>query len=138
MNNKHDVHAQITEVGFVLPASGWDRVGGDEISIEGDVLLMRPQSVDFNEQLSRRGEYVEQELSVVLTNTQHEQMQRYNSWINGDVLVVLVMTNSEMLVAGTRRAPVRLSLEVGGNPRTARLTFKRNSPEFAKLLNKGS
>ena len=95
---------------------------------------MRPQSVDFNEQLSRMGDYVEQELTAVLTNTQQEEMQRYNSWLNGDVLALMMLTNDKVLVAGTRRAPVRLSMEVGGNPRTAKLTFKRKSPEWAKMM----
>lgn len=134
MNNKHDVHAQIIGIGFVLPTAGWDKIGSDEISIAGDILVMRPQSVDFNEQLSRMGDYVEQELTAVLTNTQQEEMQRYNSWLNGDVLALMMLTNDKVLVAGTRRAPVRLSMEVGGNPRTAKLTFKRKSPEWAKLM----
>ena len=134
MNNKHDVHAQIVQVGFMLPTSGWDKIGSDEITITGDLLVMRPQSVDFSEKLSRMGDYVEQELSVVLTNTEQQEIQRYNSWLTGDVLVLLVMTNDEVLVVGTRRAPVRLSMEVGGNPRTAKLSCRRNSPEFAKRM----
>lgn len=139
MNDYHDPHAEIMEVGF-LPLSEVQvktMIGSPEMDVtvtHGLPVFARPQSASFSERQAQSGDLVEQELDVVFTDDDAEYIQSWRGKVDVDCLVVIRYTNGKKLVVGTDMAPVRCEVEHSGSPRTTHITFKRKSPEFAKVL----
>ncbi len=138
MSNYNDPHAEITEVGFI-PSSEVEvctMLGSQDINLtlNGNLLFARPQSASFSEKKPLSGDYVEQEFEAVFTSDESEYILRHRQLVEEDSLVLIHYTNGKKLVAGTDMSPVRCEVEHSGSPRTTRITFKRNSPEFAKVL----
>lgn len=141
MQNYHDPHAEIIEVGFapVEVVNIVSQIGSDEIDIavQGSQLFPMfeyPSSATFSEKKAASGDYVNQELDVVFTNSAADFVSSMRQWIDKDCLVLLRYTNGEVRVAGTSEAPVRCEIEESGKPRTLKVAFKRKSPEFTKVL----
>ncbi|MBR7043413.1 MAG: hypothetical protein IKI18_04475 [Prevotella sp.] len=138
MKNFNDYHAEICHVAF-LPASQValkTKIGQQDVDVELRGLLVseRPQSANFSERRDASGQFVEQELEAVFTNDEADFVSRFRSLADDDCIVFLEYTNGKRLVVGTEQAPVRLEYEQSGSPKTLRLSFKRKSPEFAKIL----
>ena len=86
------------------------------------------------ETLDEEGEYVRQELECVYTDTQLSFMKGKRGWVKEDCIILIRYSSGDVLVVGTDLVPARCTFESGGSPRTVRLSIKRNSPEFAKIL----
>ena len=141
MQNYHDPHAQIIEVGFapINSVTIVSQIGSNEIDIvvsgqEMVPMFEYPSSAQFSEKKSQSGDYVDQEMDVVFTNSAADFVASQRQWIDKDCLVLLRYTNGEVRVAGTSEAPVRCEIEESGKPRTLKVAFKRKSPEFTKVL----
>lgn|GEM_PF-846568 len=138
MAHYNDPHAEICYVGFI-PISQAElktKIGSPDIAVElrGLMVNPRPQSATFTERQAASGQYVEQEMESVFTSDEAEFVERFRSMAEEDCIVFVEYTNGKVLVVGTELAPVRLAIEQSGTPKTLRLSFKRNSPEFAKVL----
>lgn len=141
MQNYHDPHAEIIEVGFapVEVTNIISQIGSDEIDIavQGTQLFPMfeyPSSASFSEKKAASGDYVDQELEVVFTSSEADYVDQHRQWIEQDGLVLVRYTNGQVLVAGTEEAPCRCEIDESGSPRTLRVLMKRKSPEFAKVL----
>lgn len=95
---------------------------------------LRVQSASFSERKSESGDYVEQNLECVFTDTSQTNVAGKRDWVDEDAIVLLKYSNNEVRVVGTKLVPVRCEFEESGNPRSIRLSFKRKSPEFSKIL----
>lgn len=141
MQNYQDPHAEIIEVGFapVEVVNIISQIGSDEIDIavQGAQLFPMfeyPSSASFSEKKAASGDYVDQEMEVVFTDSAADFVGSMRQWIDKDCLVLVRYTNGQVKVAGTEDAPVRCEIEESGKPRTLKVAFKRKSPEFAKVL----
>lgn len=139
MDNYHDPHAEIVEVGFfpLEKALVNTIIGQSEISItlvNENPVFVRPQSASFLEKRDVSGNWVEQEFDAVFTDDASANIQGWREKVDVDCLVAIRYTNGKTIVAGTDMAPVRCEVEHSGSPRTTHISFKRNSPEFAKVL----
>lgn len=139
MTHYNDPHAEICEVGFIPLAQVTlkTKIGSPEVDVtivSGLIVSDRPQSAQFSEKREASGQYVEQELEAVFTNDEAEFVNDYRDLADDDAIVFVKYTNGKTLVVGTGLAPVRLALEHSGSPKTLRLSLKRKSPEFAKIL----
>lgn len=138
MNEYHDPHAEIIEVGF-LPVSAavvTTAIGSKTMNIATSSLpvFVRPQSASFSERQSQSGDYVEQEFEAVLTDDAADVVERWKELVCDDNLVFITYTNGRSLIVGTDQAPVRCEIDYSGSPKTTRVSFRRNSPEYAKVL----
>lgn len=141
MQNYHDPHAEIVEVGFATLDSVTivTTIGSANISVgtSGQMpapVFERPQSASFSEKKSQSGDYVEQEFEAVFTNSQAEYVGYFRQYLDQDGIVMVRYSNGTVLVAGTDTSPVRCTVEESGSPKTLKLSFNRQSPEFAKIL----
>lgn len=141
MQNYHDPHAQIIEVGFapINSVQIVSQIGSQEIDIvvsgqEMFPMFEYPSSASFSEKKAASGDYVDQELEVVFTSSEADYVDQHRQWIEQDGLVLVRYTNGQVLVAGTEEAPCRCEIDESGSPRTLRVLMKRKSPEFAKVL----
>lgn len=112
MQNYHDPHAQIIEVGFapINSVQIVSQIGSQEIDIVVSGQEMIPMfefssSAQFSEKKSQSGDYVDQELEVVFTSSEADYVEQHRQWIEQDGLVLVRYTNGQVLVAGTEEAP---------------------------------
>lgn len=141
MPNYHDPHAQIIEVGFapINSVQIVSQIGSNEIDIvvsgqEMIPMFEYPSSASFSEKKAASGDYVDQELEVVFTSSEADYVSSQRQWIDKDCLAFVRYTSGMVLVAGTEEAPCRCEIEESGTPRTLKVSMKRKSPEFAKVL----
>lgn len=141
MANYHDPHAEIIEVGFapISAVTVITDIGSQEIDVvvNGNSLFPMfeyPSSASFREKKSSSGDYVDQELEVVFTSSEADFVSSQRQWIDKDCLAFVRYTSGKVLVAGTEEAPCRCEIEESGTPRTLKVSMKRKSPEFAKVL----
>lgn len=139
MNNYHDPHAEICNVAFadLKKVNLITMMGASDAIIEtsGEApTSYQPQSANFTERQNNCGEYVEQEFEAVFTDSNDDAISKWRNITQSDTLVLISFTNGVTLVAGTTLAPVRCAVEQGATPRTTKISFKRLSPEFAKVL----
>ena len=134
-NNKRAVICGVA----VLPLLGISMsapIGRHTVTITGSggVEYYRVQSASFSEKKAESGDYVEQEMECIFTDTSQESVEEKMSFTTQEILVLLKYSNGQVKVIGTDLAPVRANIEISGTPLTVRIAFKRKSPEFSKFL----
>lgn len=138
MNNQQFLRATICGIAILSTSdvTMQTQIGGDTASISGvgGDPYERVQSASFTETLDEEGDYVRQELECVYTDTQLSFMKGKRGWVKEDCIILIRYSSGDVLVVGTDLVPARCTFESGGSPRTVRLSIKRNSPEFAKIL----
>lgn len=80
------------------------------------------------------GELTEQELKAVVTDTGALFSNSLRDLLCREGLVRLKFTNGTERVVGTDQFPVVVTLQESGSPAAFTLSFKRSSPEPAKIL----
>lgn len=91
-------------------------------------------SISFNESDSTNGEYINQEIAIVLTGTNSE-VEKTLLDISGRELLIRLKYGSGMeKVVGTEENPVILAVGSAGSPVQHTLETKRNSAEKSKAL----
>ena len=80
------------------------------------------------------GELTEQELKAVVTDTGASFSNSLRDLLCREGLVCLKFTNGSERVVGTDQFPVVVTLQESGSPAAFTLSFKRSSPEPAKIL----
>ncbi|MEL5895024.1 hypothetical protein AAE250_16215 [Bacteroides sp. GD17] len=133
--NQFNKRSQICGMYF-LPISGaqiYNVPGSNIIKVRGEWVNLAISSGDFKEK-DELGGIVEQELKAIVTDTGEDKAALIRDLIMNEGLVLIQMTNGSRRVVGTEQFPVALSSECGGSPMTQTLSFKRDSPEPAKIL----
>lgn len=139
MNNQNNKRAVVCGVAFVPTSqiSMGVSMGLPEVKVTfngGNPDYQRPQSVSFSEKKSESGDYVDQEFECVFADTEQAKVADLRKKTDEDGIVLLKYSNGEVRVIGNYLAPVRCEFEESGTPRTAKIAFKRKSPEFSKIL----
>lgn len=131
-----DKRAQVCGIAFIplLNAEVKTLPGNYLIHVRGAWISISASSCEWQENQSQVGSPVEQELKATVTDTSSSQEKLLRELASLDVLTLLEFTNGEEKVVGTDEFPVRLSIERNGNPGKIILSFKRSSPEPAKIL----
>lgn len=131
-----DKRAQVCGIAFIplLNAEVKNVPGSNLIYVRGAWVSIGASSCEWQESQAQAGSPVEQELKATVTNTSSSQEKLLRELLSYDVLTLLEFTNGEEKVVGTDEFPVRLSIERNGNPGKITLSFKRSSPEPAKIL----
>lgn len=110
-------------------------VPGDKtIRLSGDWIEINISSGEWKEELKKLGEPVEQELKAVVTDTSFNNELKLRDLFSKDGLVLLKLTNGDKKVVGSDEFPIYVSMERSGEPAKITLSFKRSSPEPAKIL----
>lgn len=131
-----DKRAQICGISFLpLPDAEIINIpGNDEIQVAGEWVPISVSSGEWQENRELVGMPVEQELKATVTDTSSSTEGELHKLLANDGLLLLCLTNGEEKVVGTDEFPVRLSMERSGSPGKITLSFKRSSPEPAKIL----
>ncbi|WP_337626273.1 hypothetical protein [Phocaeicola sp.] len=93
---------------------------------------MPVSSAEYGE-TGEAGYPIEQELEAVVTDTSSAELNGLRTLFAEAGLVLLDFTNGERRVVGSDEFPVQVNTELSGTPATLSLTFKRDSPEPAKV-----
>lgn len=134
--NQNNRRSQICGMCF-LPISNAqveNTPGTDYIKVSGEWVDLGVSSGELKEKQDFIGAVVEQELKAVVTDTGENNTRLIRALITNEGLVLLKMTNGSHKVVGTDQFPVSISLENSGSPAKLTLSFKRSSPESAKLF----
>lgn len=131
-----DKRAQVCGIAFIpLPHADVRTVpGSDKIQVQGVWISISASSCEWKENQELTGNPIEQELKATVTDTSSSQESLIRQLLSYDVLTLLEFTNGEEKVVGTNEFPVRLTMERSGSPGKIILSFKRSSPEPAKIL----
>lgn len=134
--NQSDKRSQICGMCFlpISKAQVENTPGTDYIKVSGEWTDLGVSSGELKEKQDSVGAVVEQELKAVVTDTGENNTRLMHDLITNEGLVLLKMTNGSHKVVGTDQFPVSISLENSGSPAKLTLSFKRNSPESAKLF----
>lgn len=108
--------------------------GSHYIRVHGDWIDLGISSGEFKEQQEEPGSIVVQELKAIITDTGQSNAISILDLISSEGLVLIEMTNGDKKVIGTDHFPVLISSEHSGSSLKQSLSFKRNSPEPAKIL----
>lgn len=134
--NQNNKRSQICEMHF-LPISNAqveNIPGSNSIKVHGEWIDFHITSGEFKEKQDIPGGIVDQELKVVITDTNEKNAASICDMIIHEGLVLIEMTNGNRKVIGTDQFPVTLSPEYSGSPIKLTLLIKRDSPESAKIL----
>ena len=108
---------------------------GDLIQVlVSEWLSVKFTNVTFNESDPTNGEYVTQELTIMLTGTNSEIEKMIRDITGRELLLRLTYSSGMVKVVGTEDNPVVLSACSFGSPVQHTLESKRNSAEKAKSL----
>lgn len=107
--------------------------GANYIRIKGDWTKISIASGEFKEK-HLPGDIIEQELKAVVPDTGVSHLNKMERLFINDGLIRIRMTNGDDKVVGTDQFPVRVTLENSGSPAKLTLSFKRESPELAKVF----
>lgn len=108
--------------------------GSDKLRVRGIWVSINVSSGEWKENLEQVGKPVEQELKATVTDTSAAMESRLRTLFSVDGLLLVGLTNEEKKVVGTDEFPVHVSMERSGDPGKLALSFKRSSPEPAKVL----
>ena len=133
--NIGDKRAQICAMGFIPVAASVVRniPGVETIQVSGEWTPIPVSSGEFKEK-NVSGELTEQELKAVVTDTGALFSNSLRDLLCREGLVRLKFTNGTERVVGTDQFPVVVTLQESGSPAAFTLSFKRSSPESAKIL----
>lgn len=133
--NRNDKRAAICRLAFLAlsKATVQNTPGSPTIQVRGTFTQLPISSGEFQE-TETNGEPVEQELEAVITDTNAEKLSEYRTMLAEYGLLLVTLTNGDQRVIGTDEFPVLVSTELSGTPQALTLTFKRNSPEPAKIF----
>ena len=133
--NLENKRAQICKIDFIPVNNAIvnNLPGVNYIRIRGEWTLIPISSGEFKEK-STIGDVVEQELNAVVTDTGANNLITLRGLLQHSGLIRYQSTNGEIKVIGTDQFPVRVTLENNGSPAKLTLSFKRDSPEPAKLF----
>lgn len=132
--NQNDKRTAICRMDF-LPlsqATVQNLPGNPDIKVQGTFIPVPISSGEFRE-TKEEGNPIEQELEAVVTDTSSARLTELRELFAQNGLVILTLTNGEQRVVGTDEFPVLINTELGGTPSSLSLSFKRNSPEPAKI-----
>lgn len=131
----NDKRVQICAMSFIPVARAVVRnlPGVKTIQVSGDWTLIPISSGEFKEKTTS-GDFTEQELKAVVTDTGSVFSASLYDLFRQEGLVRLRFTNGADRVVGTDQFPVLLTLEESGSPASFKLSFKRDSPEPSKIL----
>lgn len=108
--------------------------GSDKVQVHGTWVNIDISSGEWKEIREEVGKPVEQELKATVTDTSSSMESQLRTLFSIDGLVLISLTNGEKKVIGTDEFPARVSMERSGDPAKLTLSFKRSSPEPAKVL----
>lgn len=133
--NINDKRAQICAMDFIrLDAATVQNIPGSKtIHVSGPWVSLPISQGEYKEKATS-GDLVEQELKATLTDTGNEMAATLEGTQSVEGLILLTFTNGAHRVVGTDQFPVLLTLEESGSPAKFTLSFKRDSPEPAKIL----
>ena len=103
--------------------------GSDKLQVHGTWV-----SGEWKESREEVGKPAEQELKATVTDTSSSMESQLRTLFSVDGLLLIGLTNGEKKVIGTDEFPVHVSMERSGDPAKLTLSFKRSSPEPAKVL----
>ena len=106
--------------------------GSDKLQVHGTWVSINVSSGEWKESREEVGKPAEQELKATVTDTSSSMESQLRTLFSVDGLIGL--TNGEKKVIGTDEFPVHVSMERSGEPAKLTLSFKRSSPEPAKVL----
>ncbi len=132
--NRNDKRAAICRLAF-LPigqATVLNKPGNPSIQVRGTFIQIPIASGEFQES-ETNGKPIEQELEAVITDTNADNLNAYRNLLADYGLLLVTLTNGDQRVIGTDEFPVLVSTELGGSPQALTLSFKRDSPEPAKV-----
>ena len=132
--NRNDKRAAICRLAF-LPigqATVRNKPGNPSIQVRGTFIQIPIASGEFQES-ETNGKPIEQELEAVITDTNADNLNAYRNLLADYGLLLVTLTNGDQRVIGTDEFPVLVSTELGGSPQALTLSFKRDSPEPAKV-----
>ena len=107
--------------------------GSDKLQVHGTWVNIDISSGEWKENREEVGKPVEQELKATVTDTSSMETG-LRTLFSADGLLMVGLTNGEKKVIGTDEFPVHVSMERSGDPAKLTLSFKRSSPEPAKIL----
>lgn len=127
--------SQICGMSFIpmTDATVVNHPGESIIKISGTWHEISISSGEFKEK-EGNGDVVEQELEAVVTDTGENAVALLRNICRCDGLIRLRHTNGDIKVVGTDQFPVLLTMQRSGTPASITLSFKRKSPEPAKIL----
>lgn len=108
--------------------------GSDKLQVHGTWVSINVSSGEWKESREEVGKPVEQELKATVTDTSSSMESQLRTLFSVDGLLLIGLTNGEKKVIGTDEFPVHVSMERSGEPAKLTLSFKRSSPEPAKVL----
>lgn len=91
-------------------------------------------SINFSEALAANGNFVEQELELLMFGSSSEIMDHVHQLIGNEVLIKFTYSNNEVKIFGTEENPVLLLHSSSGSPVQQRLYTKHFSAEYSKYL----
>lgn len=109
-----------------------NRPGSPTIEVRGVFTKVPISSGEWGE-TEEAGYPVEQELEAVVTDTGSVRLAEIRTLFAEAGLLLLDFTNGDRRVAGTDEFPVQVNTQLGGSHASLTLSFKRDSPEPAKV-----
>ena len=137
MNSIFDKKSQICAIYFMplSKARVEDYPGSSYITfIRGIWTRINFSKADFKEKQSGNGELIEQTFEATITNTDSDNEAILQAVVSELGFLRIDYTNGGIKVAGTDKFPVLLEKDRSGSPAIFKLSFKRQSPEFAKYF----
>lgn len=131
----YDKHAQIFGMSFMPLAVAAIRnfPGANIIQVAGEWMDIPVIQGEFKEKMTS-GSLIEQELKAAVTDTETDSAVSLRNLLRQEGIARLKFTNGHERVVGTDQFPVLMTLEESGSPAVFTLSFKRSSPEPAKIL----
>lgn len=132
---QNDKRIQIYAMGYlpVKDAQVINCPGTLDIKVAGAFHKIPVSAGEFKEKIEP-GTLIEQELNATVTDTGVMTLAELRVLFFQEGLLLLKMTNGEEKVVGTDQFPVLITAEISGSPSKMKLSFKRNSPEPAKIF----
>lgn len=131
--NQDDKRAQLCEMYFspVRNTVCHNIPGTYDIEVQGEWTKIPISSGEYKE---TSGDVIEQELKATVTNTQNSFWALLQELLRNEGLLRLKFTNETEKIVGSDQFPVLLTTELSGSPTRLTVSFKRNSPEVAKIF----
>lgn len=139
MNSHNNLRAVICGIAIVPTdhITMSPHIGIDTVTITANginIEFNRVQSASFSEKRSESGDFINQELDSVFTDTSETATLDHRQLADTDAIILIKYSNGDVRAIGTDLAPVRCEVEEAGSPRTFRVSFRRKSPEFSKFV----
>ena len=91
-------------------------------------------SVEFTESEPVGGDFVEQDISIIMYGSDSTIDQEIQSMVGNEILLRLTYSNGDVKIVGTEENPVLLGCTSSGTPVKQTFSTKRKSAEKAKYL----